>query len=882
MINTILRAILRSLLWLRYRIRIVGLAQLEPQDNRGILFLPNHPALIDPIIMMVELTARFRVGVLADKAQLERPVIGLLAKRVSTKAILDPAKDRGVRGQIEQQLGELTGGLNQGQAFLVYPAGRTYRQSLEDLGSNSAVETIVHACPDIRIVMVRTRGLWGSSFSRASGRVPSVVGALKCGLLGLLKSGLLFGPRRTVSIEFFEPMDFPRDAERSTINRYLERFYNENATGNTYVPYSIWERGGIRVLPDPPRDARSLQEIEVPPATRAIVESRLRELTGQQELKPDQRLAHDLGLDSLSRVGLQAFIESEFGFPQSDGDSLETVGDLLIAACGEGSRGGPVEMKPVDAHWFVTNADRRLEVAPGTTITEVFLAAAHKNPGQIVVADQTSGARSYRALITGILVLKEKIRHLDGEHIGIMLPASVAATVAYMSTLFAGKTPVMLNWTTGPRGVEHCLEHLGICHVLSARPLLERLKSEGFDKATRLLGGMTYLDDVVRSTSLLAKLKAALLARISWASLRDIPCPEVAVVLFTSGSENLPKAVPLLNSNMLTNIRDVIAFVSLQPKDALLAILPPFHSFGLTVDLVLPLITGLRAVFHPNPTESAKLVSIIELYRASLLVGTPTFLGGIVNSAHPSQLASLRLAVTGAEQCPPRVYDVLAKRCPQTKVLEGYGITECSPIVSVNRPGREQRETIGELVPSLECALVDPDTLEPVPRGQRGLLLVRGPSVFGGYLRHQGESPFVEYEGHTWYRTGDLVLRNDNDQLVFCGRLKRFVKIGGEMISLPAIESVLERVLNPSNEDGPTFAVEAIPGEHPELVLFTTTEQSRTVVNRYLRDAGLSPLHNIRQIRRVESMPLLGSGKTDYRTLKGWLVQNPTCSDQMS
>jgi len=246
MIDAILRATLRALLWLRYRMHFVGLDQLAAQDSRGILFLPNHPALIDPIIMLVELTARFRVSVLADKAQLERPVIGLLAKRVSAKAILDPAKDRDVRGQIEQQLGELINGLNQGQAFLLYPAGRIYRQSLEDLGSNSAVETIVHACPNIRIVVAHTRGLWGSSFSRASGGAPTVVGALKRGLMGLFKSGLFFAPRRKVSIEFFEPADFPRDAERSTINRYLESFYNENASGNTYVPYSIWERGSAR------------------------------------------------------------------------------------------------------------------------------------------------------------------------------------------------------------------------------------------------------------------------------------------------------------------------------------------------------------------------------------------------------------------------------------------------------------------------------------------------------------------------------------------------------------------------------------------------------------------------------------------------------------
>jgi long-chain-fatty-acid--[acyl-carrier-protein] ligase len=204
-------------------------------------------------------------------------------------------------------------------------------------------------------------------------------------------------------------------------------------------------------------------------------------------------------------------------------------------------------------------------------------------------------------------------------------------------------------------------------------------------------------------------------------------------------------------------------------------------------------------------------------------------------------------------------------------VLEGYGITECSPIVSANRPGRERRGTIGEPVGSLQTAVVDPETLQPVAHGDRGMLLVRGPSVFGGYLKHEGEPPFVEYQGRTWYRTGDLVRLDENDQLVFCGRLNRFVKLGGEMISLPAIESVLEQALSLPGEEGPTVAVEATPGEHPELVLFTTAAASREVVNRHLRDAGLSPLHNIRQIRQLESIPLLGSGKTDHRAIRALL-----------
>ena len=228
---------------------------------------------------------------------------------------------------------------------------------------------------------------------------------------------------------------------------------------------------------------------------------------------------------------------------------------------------------------------------------------------------------------------------------------------------------------------------------------------------------------------------------------------------------------------------------------------------------MLPLLTGLRAVYHNNPMESAKLAAHIEQYQVSILVGTPTFLGGIVNAAKPGQLDTLRLAVTGAEQCPPRVYDALATRCPKTTVIEGYGITECSPVVSVNVPGREVRGTIGEVVSSLESVVVEPERFEPVTPGTRGLLLVRGPSVFAGYLHYDGESPFVEFDGKLWYKTGDLVSLDERGNLTFCGRMKRFIKLGGEMISLPAIESVLERVF-PTAEDqeGPSLAVECAPG----------------------------------------------------------------------
>jgi long-chain-fatty-acid--[acyl-carrier-protein] ligase len=349
--------------------------------------------------------------------------------------------------------------------------------------------------------------------------------------------------------------------------------------------------------------------------------------------------------------------------------------------------------------------------------------------------------------------------------------------------------------------------------------------------------------------------------------------------LFTSGSEALPKAVPLTHENILANVRDIVALDLIRRDDRLLGILPPFHSFGLTVTTVLPLCLGAPVAHHPDPTEAPTLARIIEAYRATIMVGTPTFLDAIARAANREQLESLRLAVTGAEKCPERTYDRLASVQPDMEVLEGYGVTECSPIVSVGRPGRSRRGTIGEPLASVQWAIVDAETLSRrVEPGSQGMLLVRGPSVFGGYMHHDGPSPFAPFEGSQWYRTGDLVVEEPGGVLRFAGRLKRFVKMGGEMISLPAIEAVLAgrfepEPAEPTKPAGPTLAVEAAGQEgQVEIVLFTTQPLDRETVNRAIREAGLSPLHNIRRVIQIDEMPLLGTGKTDYRALKKLLA----------
>jgi long-chain-fatty-acid--[acyl-carrier-protein] ligase len=244
--------IVRLLLWLRYRIAIRGLTEIRKRGTRGILFLPNHPAQIDPVIMATLLYPAFRARPLAYEDQINLPVLRFLCRLIGTIPIRDVRHaGRQFKAIIEEGFSRITEALRRGENVLLYPAGRTYRSCRENLRNTRAVETLLRACPDSRIVLVRTTGLWGSSFGWASGESPNILGVLKKALWIIPANGILFSPRRRVSIEFSEPDDFPRGADRRAINRYLEAFYNARVLPNTYVPYTWWEQGGIRELPDP-------------------------------------------------------------------------------------------------------------------------------------------------------------------------------------------------------------------------------------------------------------------------------------------------------------------------------------------------------------------------------------------------------------------------------------------------------------------------------------------------------------------------------------------------------------------------------------------------------------------------------------------------------
>jgi len=871
MISGLFNLIARGALRLRYRIRAKGFRQIIAKGRSGILFLPNHPALVDPVIVLTELQSTFHPKSLADKDQIDLPIVRWLARKTGVRPLPDVAKyGEACKDEVQRIIQDSIAELKAGQNLLLYPAGHLARGRYEDLGGASAVKTILEQLPDVRVVLIRSRGLWGSSFSWASGSVPIFAQRFRAGFSYLFANLLFFSPRREVVLEFHEPENLPRAGSRNELNRCLEAFYNEDAPPRTYVPHTIWERGGTRILPEPepPRIEGDLSDVSA--STRDIVLKQLHELSGVSEITDSASLARDLGLDSLARMELQLWIEREFGFQGVDPESLQNVTDVLLAASGRAVSGAGKALKPIDARWFC-DSGHAIEIAAGGTITEVFLAQAARGTGRPLLADQTSGVRTFRDVITAVLALKPHLERIEGDCVGLMLPASSTATIFYLALLFAGKTPVMVNWTVGARNLAHGLDLLGVGRVLTAGQLVSKIESQGTDLSA-IRDRIVLLEDLGRSLGKMEKLAAALKARFNWSSLRKARVQKTAVVLFTSGSENLPKAVPLTHANLLTNLRDLSQVFRFKLGDRMIGILPPFHSFGLTGTSLFPLCGGVQVVYHPNPTEGVALAKIIEAYRVSMLVGTPTFLHGITRAAREEQLATLRIVVTGAEKCPDQLYETLERRWPHLKVLECYGITECSPGVSANREEALRRGAIGYVLPSMEYAVVDLDTGQRVEIGRTGMLLVRGPNVFSGYLHYDGGSPFEMLEGKSWYRTGDLVNEEPDGLLLFAGRLKRFVKLGGEMVSLPAVEeALLARFGNASDEDI-ILAVEATPADtNPELVLFTVRDISREEANAAIRDAGLSPIHNIRSVKSLEAIPLLGTGKTDYRTLKSLL-----------
>ncbi|MGE5196360.1 MAG: AMP-binding protein, partial [Anaerolineae bacterium] len=354
--------------------------------------------------------------------------------------------------------------------------------------------------------------------------------------------------------------------------------------------------------------------------------------------------------------------------------------------------------------------------------------------------------------------------------------------------------------------------------------------------------------------------------------LAQIKAEHTTVILFTSGTESLPKGVPLSHGNILSNQRAALSCADINADDVMYSVLPPFHSFGFSATGLLPLLAGLRVCYAPDPTDGRGMAEDIHHWQATLFCCAPSFMRALFTASDPNLLQSVRLFVGGAEKVSEELFEEVAALGSGHELIEGYGITECSPIVTLNRQGHPKRG-VGQPLPGIELIVIDPETEGTLALGQEGEVCIAGPSVFSGYLGGLS-SPFITRLGRRWYRSGDRGYLESDGSLILTGRLKRFVKIGGEMISLGGLE---EEILHLAKEkkwtsfptEGPPLAVSAVEQEmgKPLIILFATFDISKDEVNFALKESGYGRLVKIAEVKRIEQIPLTGTGKTHYRLL---------------
>jgi acyl-[acyl-carrier-protein]-phospholipid O-acyltransferase/long-chain-fatty-acid--[acyl-carrier-protein] ligase len=434
------------------------------------------------------------------------------------------------------------------------------------------------------------------------------------------------------------------------------------------------------------------------------------------------------------------------------------------------------------------------------------------------------------------------------------LPSSAGGVVTVFALHAYGRTPAMLNFTAGLRNLRAAVKLAGVKRVLTSHRFIEQGKLHDLIDALEERCEITYLEDVRASIGTIDRLHALTASLFPKQFRARLKPSDPGVVLFTSGSFGAPRGVVLSHANILANVAQVAAHIDLDPAWVLFNPLPIFHCFGLTAGAMLPIFTGMKAFEYPSPLHIKIVPALVKDSGASILLATDTFVNQYARAAGADELAGLKFIVCGAEKVRDETHNLIAERFGPVPVLEGYGATEASPVIAVNKPEDNRRGTVGALLPGMETRII------PVPGIDRGgRLLVRGPNVMSGYL---DAAWALEPPEDGWHDTGDVVEMSNDSWITILGRVKRFAKIGGEMVSLTAAEGLAAGLWPESRH-----AVIAVPdGKKGERLILVTDRRDADVVKlvAHAHAVGASDLAVPRRIVRATEIPVLGSGKTDY------------------
>jgi acyl-[acyl-carrier-protein]-phospholipid O-acyltransferase/long-chain-fatty-acid--[acyl-carrier-protein] ligase len=527
------------------------------------------------------------------------------------------------------------------------------------------------------------------------------------------------------------------------------------------------------------------------------------------------------------------------------------------------------------------------------TLDRAFVHTARLHPLQFFMADGKTPRVSCASALSKTIYIGRRLRRQVGEQpmIGILIPPSVGGALTNYALMLAGRVPVNLNYTASNEIISSSAQQCGIDVVITSKAFLDRFPN-------MIIPGRTLLlEDALASPRLSEKLAALALAWLAPVGLlkralganrvkrqaefatgsgRAAQMDQLATVIFSSGSTGDPKGVMLTHFNIMSNISQITQVFMLDFRDKILGILPFFHSFGFMAGLWLPAVQGVGVVFHVNPLDAQTVGALIEKYRVTLLVATPTFLQAYMRRCKPESFGSLQYVLVGAEKLQERVALAFEDQFG-IRPLEGYGCTECSPIVAVNgkdfrAPGFRQvaakRGKIGHPLPAVSVKILDIDTGQPVPPGTSGMLLVKGPNVMRGYLGKPEKTAEVLHDG--WYTTGDIAMMDEDGFLTITDRLSRFSKIGGEMVPHILIEEKLNELADSTEQ---VFAVTAVPDDKKgeQLVVIHTLPESKLApVLEKFAQCSLPALWKPKpsQFVHVDAIPVLGTGKMDLRGIK--------------
>ncbi len=507
--------------------------------------------------------------------------------------------------------------------------------------------------------------------------------------------------------------------------------------------------------------------------------------------------------------------------------------------------------------------------------------AMRTHPFRFAMGDLTRPRIVCFQALAGAVALARALRpHWDNQlTVGLLLPPSVGGALANIAATLSGRTVVNLNYSAGTQGMETASTQAGLITVLTSRVFLEKANLEIPRKLKPI-----WIEDIRKTITPLARLLALLLglfAPFRWleracGALTHPTIEDLATIIFSSGSTGDPKGVMLSHFNIDANVEGVAQLLHVDKHDRLLGILPFFHSFGYLATLWFPLIQGAGVLYHPSPLDAGGIGNLIHQHRGTILLATPTFLQMYVRRCTPDQFGSLRIVLTGAEKLPDRLLLAFEERFG-IRPIEGYGVTECAPVIAVNCPDfraagffqpASRRGTVGQPLPGISLKIVNPETFEPLDIDSPGLLLIKGPNVMEGYLGRDDLTTKAMHDG--WYVTGDIAKLDQDGFLTITDRLSRFSKIGGEMVPHGQVEDALHQA---AGSDSKILAVTAVSNakKGEQLVVIHTLEEALIpTILKKVADGGLPNLFIPRKdmFLKVDQLPILGSGKLDLRTLR--------------